>query len=368
MKIVSAQTRRCALPLKMPFVTALRRVQNVEFIVLEIATDTGEIAYGSAPSTEAITGETLESIDTALRTKIIPRILALPFMLEQLLALVASSVGGNSSAKAAMEMALYSLDAQLNHLALYQRLGTRKPVPIHTAVTVSLDTPEAMESYAIDLFTAGFDVLKIKVGASDGQDLQRIKKIAQALPDATLLIDANQGWSVDETLHTLDALESTQIALAEQPVAATDIEGMRTIRERTAIALLADEAVFHADDARRVLEAGAADLINIKLMKCGGISGALEILEICRAHSVKCMLGSMLEGPVSITAALHLGIACFDDFAWFDLDSPLLYRSLPSSLPFRVDGNRYTLGWRGFSPSLCYSFALSKQKSPHDRS
>lgn len=343
MKIIAATTQRITLALKTPFVTALRRVDSVEFIVLEIVADTGEVAYGSAPSTEAITGETLESIETVLRTQIIPRILETPFVLEQLLRVVSLCVQGNSSAKAAMDMALHALEAKTKQQPLYHLLGADKPVSIRTAVTVSLNTPETMEADAVKLFAQGFVILKIKVGASDSRDLQRIQNIARALPEASLLIDANQGWSVDETLRTLDALQTIPIALVEQPIAATDIEGMRTIRERTSIALLADEAVFHADDARRVLEAGAADLINIKLMKCGGIAGALEILAVCRAHRVKCMLGSMLEGPVSIVAALHLGIACFNDFTWFDLDSPLLYRSLPPTLPFHVEGNRYTL-------------------------
>ena len=87
----------------------------------------------------------------------------------------------------------------------------------------------------------------------------------------------------------------------------------------------------------------AADLINIKLMKCGGIAEAQKIITLCRRYDTRCMLGSMLEGPVSITAALHLANAHPDIFSWIDLDSPLLYRQCPTDLPFSITENRYAL-------------------------
>ena len=343
MKIVSANITRQAIRLKTPFITALRRVDSAEFIVMELKTDNGFSALGSAPATKAITGETLESIEHALKTAIIPAILNRPFILEELLEIVRNIHGGNHSAKAAADMALYSLAAQSKSMSLLHYLGGNSPAEIPTAVTVSLDTPQRMTQQAVSLFHSGYDILKIKVGSTDGEDATRIRSVAAALPGATLLVDANQAWNVAETLTVIDKIADLPIALIEQPVAAHDVDGLKTIKTRSPFPILADETVFTAEDARRILDMGAADLVNIKLMKCGGIAGALEIIEACRTFDIKCMLGSMLEGPVSIAAALNLGAAHQDSFAWFDLDSPLLYDSLPADLPFTVQANRYGL-------------------------
>ena len=343
MKIIKAHVRRDALPLAVPFVTALRRVEHAEFIVLELRTDTGLRAFGSAPATQAITGETLESIETALRTNILPLLHDQPFELDSMLRVVTGAVKGNCSAKAAADMALFDLAAQSAALPLYRFLGGGDPLPVRTAVTVSLDAPERMAAKAREYFTSGFDILKIKVGSSDGKDAERVKGISAAVPEAALLVDANQAWTVAQTLGFIDECAGADIELIEQPVAARDLEGLREITERSPYPILADEAVFDAVDARRVLDSGAADLVNIKLMKCGGIAGALQIIDVCRAYGRQCMLGSMLEGPVSITAALHLAAARTEIFAWIDLDSPLLYRTLPADLPFTIEANRYVL-------------------------
>ncbi|WP_345969750.1 dipeptide epimerase [Sulfurimonas sp. HSL1-6] len=343
MTISSTRVYRASIPLATPFVTALRRVEEVTFVVLELHTDNGARAYGSAPATKAITGETLESIEQALHTKILPLLQGRPFELQTLLHTVATCLPGNSSAKAAVDMALYMLAAQHEGLPLYRYLGAKEATPVTTAVTVSLDTPETMRNKATELFECGYDILKVKVGGGDGLDAQRIREIANALPKAQLLVDANQAWNLQESLAFIDACADLPLALIEQPVPAQDLEALRQITARSSFPILADEAVFDAEDARRVLDTGAADLINIKLMKCGGLAGALAILDVCRTYGTQCMLGSMLEGPVSITAALHLAVAFPDRFAWIDLDSPLLYRTLPSDLPFSVHGNCYRL-------------------------
>lgn len=343
MKITSFRIYRDRLPLATPFVTALRRVDDAEFIVLELRTDRGLRARGSAPATKAITGETLESIEKVLQTKIIPALLQQPFELGALLKAVSATVPGNSSAKAAADMALFTLAAQEASMPIYRFLGSKAAAPVKTAVTVSLGAPDKMAQKAVELFASGYDILKIKVGGGDGLDAQRIRAVSNAVPDAVLLVDANQAWSAEETLNVIERCSGVRIALIEQPVAAQDLEGLREVTARSPYPVLADEAVFDAEDARRILDMDAADLINIKLMKCGGIAGALEIIDVCREYGKKCMLGSMLEGPVSITAALHLAAARPEIFEWIDLDSPLLYAALPADLPFSVEANRYAL-------------------------
>jgi o-succinylbenzoate synthase len=343
MTLSTAHISKARIPLAVPFVTALRRVDYVEHILLRLETDSGLVAFGSAPATEAITGETLQSIEQILKSEILPALLGQPFDLEQMKRLVADSVAGNSSAKACAEMALYFLAARQTNQPLYRLLGGKEAKTFSTAVTVGLNTPDAMVAQANSYCKRGFDILKIKVGSSDGLDATRIRTLATALPTATLLVDANQAWSADESLRILEQCHDLPLALIEQPVVANDLAGLKRVAATSPFPILADEAVFTACDAEHVLAENAADLINIKLMKCGGLGCALDILDVCRRYGKRCMLGSMLEGPVSITAALHLAAAYPDMFEYLDLDSPLLYATLPPDLPFTVQGNTYAL-------------------------
>lgn len=333
---------RRSLRLKTAFVTALRRVETVGFIVLTLRTACGREALGSAPATEAITGESLDSIETTLRHRILPLLVDKPIDLADMLDTLSHCIAGNSSAKAAADMALYSLAAQEKQQPLHRLLDATASLPVKTAVTVSLDTPLQMQKQARSLYASGYDILKIKVGSNDGQDIHRIQSIAAALPYATLLVDANQAWSVSQALKNIDTLQPLNLALIEQPVAAKELDALKEITEHSPFPILADEAVFNLDDAKRIVDHGIADLINIKLMKCGGINGALAIIHLCERHDVSCMLGSMLEGPVSIEAALHLAMAFPRTLRWIDLDSPLLLQSLPAHFPFDIEGNLYT--------------------------
>ena len=154
-----------------------------------------------------------------------------------------------------------------------------------------------------------------------------------------MLIDANQAWSVERSLEIIKALAPLNIALIEQPISGDDIEGLKIITEQSPIPILADETVFSLDDAKRVISQKAAHLINIKLMKCGGISKAIEIIEYCQSKNMKCMMGSMLEGPTSITLTTELVMRYKDLFSYIDLDSPLLYKKIPTGSKLKFFNN-----------------------------
>ena len=174
------------------------------------------------------------------------------------------------------------------------------------------------------------------------------KDISKHLPDAKLIIDANQAWSLEDSLSYVDAMKGINIELIEQPVIAKDRESLKLITQKSHIPILADEAVFSLSDAIGVIESNSADMINIKLMKCGGLTKAIEILEYARSKDIKCMLGSMLEGPHSINAALHLAMAYTDIIKYIDLDSPLLYKEASDELEFSFDNKYITLNKKSY--------------------
>lgn len=343
MRIIDIEIGRESIPLKKPFITALRRVDTVQFVRVKIVTEEGFSGIGEAPPTKAITGEDTETITSTIRSKIIPRFLHEHFSsMEDAQRLLHACCEGQNSAKAAFDIALYDLFAKRAGQPLYAYLGGSANL-LQTDVTISLNHPETMAQDARTAIAEGFDILKIKVGGHDGLDSERIRAVRTAAAHATLLIDANQAWSEAETLEEIRAVRDLDITLIEQPVPAKQLNSLRRITAQSTIAVLADESVFSLNDAEKVLNAHAAHMINIKLMKCGGIYKAAEIVRFCERRNITCMIGSMLEGPVSIAAAAHLAMAYPETVRYLDLDSPLLYAALPDGSPVGFKQNTLLL-------------------------
>ena len=319
--ITSIKISRESIPLKVPFITALRRVEETLFIRIYIVCSDGSVGIGEAPDTYAVTGENLESIETTL--KALHRELLGLSPKEGMALLHTKEIG--SSAKASVDIALMQL------LGAF-RLKTFEP--IQTDITISLQSKENMLRDAQVACAQGQNILKVKLGKDIEHAIEVTELLQKELPHAELLIDANQAWSLESSLHYLHSVEHLDIKLLEQPVAAKEIEALKSIKDASNIPLLADEAAFTLEDVKHIVQTKSADMINIKLMKCGGMSKAIEILEYLRKRDVFCMLGSMLEGPYSINAALYLAFNYRDVIKYVDLDSPLLYKELPQELDF----------------------------------
>ena len=336
MKIQSITQTKERIKLKVPFITALREVHFAEFIRVKVLCEDGIFAYGEAPATKAITGETLESISEAIEQ--LTPLLVSKSLDEAFVILHAQGCG--SSAKAALDMAMVMLMAKEKKQTLKEYFCIRNTQAIETDITISLGSCEQMLIDAKDAVLNDMKILKVKLGSDIDHAITITHSLAQKLPEATLLIDANQAWSKEQTLRYLDAVEMSDIALLEQPVVAKDLEGLAEITQKSSVAILADEAVFTLADAKYIIQNRAADMINVKVMKCGGISKAIEIFEYARKEGIKCMLGSMIEGPYSINVTLYLAFAYRDVIAFIDLDSPLLYEQLPKELDFNYKGSK----------------------------
>ena len=331
MKITEVRIGRISVPLRVPFKTALRRVDSVEDVIVEIHTDTGAVGYGEAPPTGVITGDTTGAIIGALKDHIIKTIIGRDIDdFEALTESVQKCIIHNSSAKAAVDMALWDLYGQLYNIPVYKLLGGSKD-KIVTDITISVNSPEEMARDAITAINRGYDTLKVKVGVNPKLDVERLSAIRNAIgARAKLRIDANQAWKPQEAVRILNKMQEQglDIELVEQPVIAYDIEGLKYVTERSYVPVLADESVFSPLDAMKIIQSGAADLINIKLMKCGGITPALKIADAASIMGVECMLGCMLEAKVSVNAAVH--VACARSIITkIDLDGPVLCSEEP---------------------------------------
>ncbi|MBN2768646.1 MAG: dipeptide epimerase [Campylobacterales bacterium] len=332
--------------LKTPFITSLRRVDSLEDIIVCIECDNGLKGYGECAPTVAITGESEASIFSSIgviSNALIGKDLDKNF--SGIIQIVHDSIQGNTSAKSAIEIALYDLISKQNKMPLFVYLGGFKK-EFETDVTISLKDSSAMLQDALKAHKEGFHTLKIKLGSSPKEDIQRVITIANALPHLKLRLDANQAWSTQESINIMQELEMQKlnIELLEQPIKANDIKGLKKIKDAIQTPLLADEAVFDIRQAQTILQSNSADLINIKLAKSGGISKALEIASECRKYGVKCMIGCMLEGPIAITAALHVASAAADVIQYIDLDAMHLIESNSLKSDIVLDGAKITLG------------------------
>ncbi|OHD96607.1 MAG: dipeptide epimerase [Sulfurimonas sp. RIFCSPHIGHO2_12_FULL_36_9] len=335
MKITKIKTQVKHIELKTPFKTALRTATHVEFVRVCVIDENGFIGVGEAPATKAITGEDIEIILNSIESV---REQFLNLTCKEALELLHFTCKIGSGAKAALDMAFVHLLSQEAKKPLYGYFGATELTPLKTDVTISLNEAAVMLSDAKKAYDNAMTILKVKVGKDILHAIEVVKKISKELPQSEILVDANQAWSLEDSLLFIRNMKDVKIELIEQPVIASDLEGLKKITQLSHIPILADEAAFGLADVKKVVESQSANMINIKFMKCGGVTKAIEILEYAREKKVTCMLGSMLEGPYSINMALHLALAYRDVIRYIDLDSPLLYKEPSDELDFEFSG------------------------------
>ena len=339
MKIRKIKTQTKQIELKTPFKTALRTTTHVEFVRVYMECDNGFVGIGEAPATKAITGEGIDDILESIES--IKDLFYSLSLQEALCKLHTTKIG--SSAKAALDMAFVHLLSLETAKPLYDYFGATDLSSLQTDVTISLNGVDEMLNDAAKAYNQGLKILKVKVGSDISHAIKVVKDIADTLPSATILVDANQAWNLEDSLFFIQNVQEIRIELIEQPVVASDLDGLKMITQSSTIPILADESAFDLTDVKKIIESQSADMINIKFMKCGGVSKAIEILEYAREKKIPCMLGSMLEGPYSINMALHLAFAYRDVIKYIDLDSPLLYKKPSDELEFLFHGSEITI-------------------------
>lgn len=326
MKITGVRLGRISVPLRVPFKTALRSVDSVNDIIVEIHTDSGAVGFGEAPPTGVITGDTTDAIIGAFNDHITKTLVGRDVDdFEDVMTALNGCIVHNTSAKAAADMALWDLYGQLYSIPVYKLLGGARK-SIETDITVSVNEPDEMARDAINAVERGYTVIKVKVGKDPARDVERLGAIRSVVPTSVKLrIDANQGWTPKQAVRILNGMQEKglDIEFVEQPVKGYDFEGMKYVTERSYVPVLADESVFSPRDALTIMQMRAADMVNIKLMKCGGIYNALKIASAAEVYGVECMIGCMLEAKVSVNAAVHLACAKKVITA-IDLDGPVL--------------------------------------------
>lgn len=322
MKIRKTTVYRYSIPM-VPFTIATGTMEKAQNLLVRMETEDGITGIGECSAFPMIAGETQATCfemgkDFAALWKG-KNALDIPARLQELDLFTA----GNYTAKSAFDMALFDIAAKAAGKPLYAYLGGRQK-DIESDLTIGIDTPGKMAETALAFKEKNVHIIKVKLGKNPVEDIERIRQIRKAIGDDIVLrIDANQGWSREDALATLQALGHFGIQFCEQPMRTWNDGYLPELCSRSPIPIMADESVFTHHDAKRLIAANACNYINIKFAKSGGIAEAMRINEVAANSGRACMLGGMLESRVALTAKVHFAMA-FDNIRFYDLDTCLL--------------------------------------------
>ena len=322
MKITHTEIYRFSIPME-PFVIATGTMHFAQNVFLKIYTDSGIYGVGECSAFPMIVGETQETC--LAMAKDFAQILKgkNPLEIPERMADLLAYADHNATIKSAFDMALYDIAAKNANLPLYKFLGGAKR-SIETDMTIGIGSPAEMASTALKHQKNGCNIIKIKLGKNVNEDIERVKQIRAAVGDALVLrLDANQGWNFEEALFALNELENQNIEFCEQPMRTWYDDKLPELATKVPIKIMADESCYNHHDARKLMNSKACAYLNIKFAKSGGILEAQKIHALALKNDMKCMIGSMLESRIALSANLHFALAC-PNLVFFDLDTCML--------------------------------------------
>ncbi len=327
-----------------PFRIALDTIYDAENVVVKMTTADGGTGWGECSPFQAIHGET-QATCLAIGKKMAELLTGKnPTHIEANYALLDGYIPNNYCIKSAFDMALYDLASQAAGLPLYAFLGGQNRGVLQTDMTVGIDSASNMAAKAQRFQEQGFYAIKVKLGTTLEEDVERIKQIRNAIGyDTPIRIDANQGWDAATAIRALRALESYRIEYCEAPIPRRHRLDLPRVRNESPIPIMADESLFDHFDALHLVRTEAVDYFNIKLGKSGGILNALKISAIAESAGIRCQVGCFSETRLGITALAHFVMAR-KVVTHCDMDSPLMLTEDPVMGGIRYqDGGRIQL-------------------------
>ncbi len=296
--------------LEEPYTIAYETVETVTNVFVRLHTTTGHVGHGCAAPDLGVTGETADSALAAFKDIVAPALAgrdALRHMrrLEQLREPLAAA----PSVKAAVDMALYDLLGQAANLPLWKLLGGYRD-RIKTSITIGILPPDDTVERARRWVADGFRALKIKGGKSVDDDIEKVLKVREAVGEGVeLRFDANQGFSFDDSVRFVEGVRGAKLEIIEQPTPQGQPDLLGRVTQAVHLPIMADESLMTLRDAFRLARKDLADMVNVKLMKVGGITEARQIDAVARAAGLEVMVGCMDESALAISAGLHFALA-----------------------------------------------------------
>jgi L-alanine-DL-glutamate epimerase-like enolase superfamily enzyme len=309
-RIIDAEAVPVTFRLREGYRIAGASFETADNVILKVVTADGRTGFGCAAPAEEVTGESADACRRACRDVLVPLLRGSDAAdREGLHARALAALPGAPAARAAVDIALCDLMGQRAGVPLARLLGMRRH-RLPTSITLGIGDPDEVLRKAGRHVAEGFRILKVKVGEDWRADARLIHLLRGGFGSGIVLrADANQGYSEEDAGRFLAAVADDDLELLEQPTIATDLAAMERVQRATSVPIMADESVRSPDEARALVRAGAARLVNIKLMKCGGLLAGSEIAGITHAAGMGAMLGCMDESRIGIAAALHLALA-----------------------------------------------------------
>jgi L-alanine-DL-glutamate epimerase-like enolase superfamily enzyme len=306
-----------------PYTIAYETIEKTTNIFIRLETNTGIVAYGCAAPDEPVTGETPSDVLEALREVAIPLLEgADPLRRLRLLLKLKQQIPDRPSARAAVDIALHDLLGKVAEQPLWRVMGGYRD-RISTSITVGIMDVAETAARAREFVQKGFRAIKIKTGKNLEEDIERVFRVREAIGRGVALrCDANQGYTVSEAIEFVERTRSAKIEILEQPTPKQQPDLMGRVVASAPMAVMADESLMSLRDAFSLARKGLADMVNVKLMKVGGIDEALQINAVALSARLEVMVGCMDESALAIAAGLHYALAR-PNVAYADLDGHL---------------------------------------------
>lgn len=311
------------MKLSEPYSIANETFDRAENVFLRLLTDRGPTGLGCSAPDYGVTGETTQTVLAAIDGVVRERLPGMdPLRTLQVLDAIEADLADQPAALAAVDMALYDLLARVAGLPLWVLLGGYRN-QIVTSVTIGILPAAETVERARDLAAQGFRALKLKGGRDVDDDVERVRRVREAVgPGMELRFDANQGYDAATALRFIDRTRAAKLELVEQPTPVSRPDALGRVSSGSHLPVMADEGLQTLRDAFRIAAGEQADMVNIKLMKVGGIAAATRINAVARSARLEAMVGCMDESALAIAGGLHFALA-HKNVMYADLDGHL---------------------------------------------
>lgn len=345
MRIAEVEAIPIKIPLKKPFTIAVGTITHTNHVLIRMSDDQGRVGWGESITFHPVYGYDQRSLYQVACDHLIPAVIGLdPRDMAELHRRMDSAIPNNLMAKTGLDIAAYDLAGQAAGVPIHSLIGGRRVETVSQICPIGLVSPDEAARDATEQVAQGFDTVKIKIGLDSAQDIARVKAVREAVGDGiTLRVDGNSGYDRATALRTFRRMEEVGLEWIEQPLPGWDLKGMAMLAQRLDTPIAVDESMYTDHDAALCIQLGAAEVVNIKVAKCGGLYRSQKIAAVCRAAGVPCFLGGCIETGVGTAAALHFYAATPNVVSAAEIHGSPFYEDDVVKEPFELSDGALTV-------------------------